>query len=103
MHRLQESVITEAFMISFSWLALSVALAKPESLPHCQKPPSMRKTSPGRAAFKDVVFNQLLGQGRAAAPIVIGQHAYCRTQDRTDVDSVVLPETGILNGNEGID
>ena len=24
MHRLQESVITEAFMISFSWLALSV-------------------------------------------------------------------------------
>ena len=44
-HRLQEGVITEAFMISFSWLALSVALAKPESLPHCQKPPSMREVA----------------------------------------------------------
>ena len=32
-------------MISFSWLALSVALAKPESLPHCQKPPSMREVA----------------------------------------------------------
>ena len=54
------------------------------------------------AYFKDVVFNQLLGNGTAAASVLTSQYAYCCTGNRPEIDSVVGPETGILNSYKGI-
>ena len=53
---------------------------------------------------KDVILDQLLSNRRAAARgVIIRYHAAHRTEDRLQVDTVVLPEALVLDGNEGVD
>ena len=53
---------------------------------------------------EDIVLDQLLRDRRAAARgVVIGNHAAHRTEDRFQVDAVVLPEALILDRDEGVD
>ena len=56
------------------------------------------------SAFKDIVFDELLGQGTSAAGTgVAGDDPDGRTDHRTDVNALVGPEPGILDRNEGVD
>ena len=53
---------------------------------------------------EDIVLDQLLRDRRAAARgVVIRHHAADRTEDRLQVDAVVLPEALILDRDEGVD
>ena len=55
-------------------------------------------------AAEDIVLDQLLRDRRAAARgVVIRHHAADRTEDRLQVDAVVLPEALILDRDEGVD
>ena len=56
------------------------------------------------AAFKDIVFNELLGQGTSAAGTgVTGNDSDGRTDHGTDINAFVGPEPGILDRDEGVD
>lgn len=54
-------------------------------------------------AGKDIVFDKLLCDGASATGIVVADQAVDRSGDGTDIDTVMGPETGILNGYKGID
>ena len=46
---------------------------------------------------------ELLGDGASAAGVVVADNALYGTGNGADINAVVAPETGILNGNESID
>ena len=57
-----------------------------------------------QATAEDVILDQLLRDRRAAAGrVIIRHHAADGTEDRLQVDAVVLPEALILDRDEGVD
>ena len=56
------------------------------------------------ATAKYIVLDQLLGDGTSAAyGGISGDDAFDHTGDGTEVDTVMSPEAGVFDGNEGID
>ena len=48
------------------------------------------------------IFDDLLGDGTSAFDIAILQDTHARTKDTLNIDSIMLVETGVLDGNDSV-